>query len=334
MPSHVLVGLSGPAQAASDAQPPKDPKSAPKRSRKLGVGRLIKLVLLAVTIAAVGLAVWFFQPVPLVMGLVHTVTSKASTLNIPTTFNVTGASGTPEEQAQAEATSSVTTSTTPAPDASTSPVPDVHPPTLEAAARLAKLQAKSRAASGAAASTGASPTKATATPATLPKATATLPSEAEPATVAADPSGGATVAASTAASAPAAAEPPPLAAPPAPARPAAAPPPQARTAPAIATRPPLYSATDKDVAPPRPIVQQRLGGIVGAIDAGAEVTIEYVVDERGYVESAKAKSVPRSVGESVLMATGLHAIKSWRFQPAEKNGQPVRYRNSISFGAY
>ena len=99
--------------------------------------------------------------------------------------------------------------------------------------------------------------------------------------------------------------------------------------------PRVYSIADLDVTPPEAIEgNKKLGGIVGAIEPKATVTIEYVVNELGIVEWAKGKTSPRTVGESLLIATGLQVIKSWRFLPAHKNGQAVSYRKLISFGAY
>lgn len=98
----------------------------------------------------------------------------------------------------------------------------------------------------------------------------------------------------------------------------------------------LYGESDAGVTPPEPVGsdRRRLGGLAGAIKPGATVTIEFIVNELGAVESAKAKTPPRTLGESLLLATSLHAIKSWRFRPAQKDGQPVSYQKSISFGAY
>ena len=308
MSNHVLVGLFGPTQAAEESTPTKDAAGGTKaKAPKLGFLRLLKLVFVAVVIAGVGIPVWFFQPIPMVTAMFHSVASQTS---IPAVFNPTGSS-TPD-QTQAEVSPSAeaaSASATPSAEASTHAIPDVHPTTLPVVkVPTARRQARSNSLS------------------------AGEPASALPdgQVVAAPDGSGVTASAATGQSA-APLERVPIAGPAA-ERPAA-PLPRSRIAPA-ATRTPLYSSADADVAPPKPIIQQKLGGIIGAIEPGAEVTIEFVVNEQGEVEFAKAKGVPRSVGESLLMATGLHAIKSWRFDPAQKNGQPVRYRNSISFGAY
>jgi periplasmic protein TonB len=306
MSNHVLVGLFGPTQAAEDSTPPKDAAGRTKtKAPKLGFLRLLKLVFVAVVIAGVGIGVWFLQPIPMVTAMFHSVASQTS---IPAVFNPTGSS--PPDQTQAEvppSAAAASASATPSAEASPNAIPDVHPTTL-VKVPTARRQARSSSLS------------------------AGEPASALPdgqVVAAADGSGVTASAATGQAAAPP--ERVPIASPAAERR--AAPLPQSPIAPAAA-RTPLYSSADADVAPPKPIIQQKLGGIVGAIEPGAEVTIEFVVNEQGEVEFAKAKGVPRSVGESLLMATGLHAIKSWRFDPAQRNGQPVRYRNSISFGAY
>jgi TonB family protein len=108
--------------------------------------------------------------------------------------------------------------------------------------------------------------------------------------------------------------------------------PAREVSPAVPSR--VYGAADLDVTPPESIGRQKLGGLVGAIQPGAVVTIEFIVNETGTVESAKATTSPRTLGESLLLATGLHAVKSWQFRPARRNGQAVSYRKSLSFGAY
>ena len=50
--------------------------------------------------------------------------------------------------------------------------------------------------------------------------------------------------------------------------------------------------------------------------------VEVVISETGEVELAKLISAPANVHESMLLS----AIKAWRFVPAEKDGQAVRYR--------
>ena len=63
---------------------------------------------------------------------------------------------------------------------------------------------------------------------------------------------------------------------------------------------------------------------VGARNSNLEQVglVEVVVSEVGEVEQVKLISVPRNVHESMLLS----AIKAWCFDPAEKDGMAVRYR--------
>lgn len=53
--------------------------------------------------------------------------------------------------------------------------------------------------------------------------------------------------------------------------------------------------------------------------------LEVVIDERGLVESA----IMRRPAHPAYDTTLLNAVKSWRFQPATRNGAPVKYRKSF-----
>jgi hypothetical protein len=97
----------------------------------------------------------------------------------------------------------------------------------------------------------------------------------------------------------------------------------------------VYSAEDVDVIPPETINPQKLGNLrTGAIKPDDKVTIEVLINVEGYVEEARGRTAPRNVGESLLLATSLHAVKSWVFRPALKDGTPVAYRKLITFEGY
>ena len=53
--------------------------------------------------------------------------------------------------------------------------------------------------------------------------------------------------------------------------------------------------------------------------------IELVIAPDGRVESVKLVGVPRDVHDSMLLS----AAKAWEFEPARKNGVPVRYRKTV-----
>jgi hypothetical protein len=97
----------------------------------------------------------------------------------------------------------------------------------------------------------------------------------------------------------------------------------------------IFSALDEDVTPPETIHPQKLGNLkTGTLTPDDMVNIEVVVNDHGIVEAAWGRTSPRTVGESLLLATSLHAVKSWAFRPAIKDGNPVAYRKLITFQGY
>jgi hypothetical protein len=93
----------------------------------------------------------------------------------------------------------------------------------------------------------------------------------------------------------------------------------------------VYSQLDTDVTPPSPFRAQRLDSYIQAPGTYDDATIELTVDAHGTVEAVKAGRAPRTLAESLLLTTALHAAKSWHFRPAMKDGAPVPYRQLIVF---
>ena len=93
----------------------------------------------------------------------------------------------------------------------------------------------------------------------------------------------------------------------------------------------IYSPDDADVNPP---VAIRSPGLAG--DEASEVEtaslIEILVSETGFVESARGWQRPATLGAALESTTALSVVKTWRFLPAHKNGQPVKYRTTVPFG--
>jgi hypothetical protein len=84
----------------------------------------------------------------------------------------------------------------------------------------------------------------------------------------------------------------------------------------------VYSAADAEVAPPV-FVRTRLPAAPSpAVRADELPEVEVVVSPTGDVESVKLLTQPTGVGPAMMLS----AIKNWRFHPATRDGQPVRYR--------
>lgn len=54
--------------------------------------------------------------------------------------------------------------------------------------------------------------------------------------------------------------------------------------------------------------------------------IEIIINPDGFVASVKAVTKPTSLAESLEYHNGLSVAKSWQFQPAMRDGQPVSYK--------
>jgi hypothetical protein len=91
----------------------------------------------------------------------------------------------------------------------------------------------------------------------------------------------------------------------------------------------VYSAADADVAPPVQIYP-RFAEATEHATANAS-PIEIVVDESGRVQSAVLARRPANMGETVTGTMMIGAAKTWRFRPATKDGQPVKYRRILWF---
>jgi len=95
--------------------------------------------------------------------------------------------------------------------------------------------------------------------------------------------------------------------------------------------PPVYTVKDADVVPPTPILPRLLAGLrpsTPGIRPDA-LTVAVVVAPDGSVESVRGLVTPQSMGETVLLTEALSAVKSWRFSPATKDGEPVKYEQVV-----
>jgi hypothetical protein len=82
-----------------------------------------------------------------------------------------------------------------------------------------------------------------------------------------------------------------------------------------------YSGRDADVTPPVPLSREAAAPPAGAPSA----TYDVVVNPSGAVEQIRKISGDSGMRESMMRAH----IKSWKFRPATRGGQPVRYRMQV-----
>ena len=111
-------------------------------------------------------------------------------------------------------------------------------------------------------------------------------------------------------------------------------PPPAAAAPASPTRadggpkgPRIYSLADKDVVAPV-VIRQSTPTIpysVARTMAGQSGVLEIVINEKGDIEGA----VMREPVNNVFDAAVLMAAKTWKYRPAMKEGQPVKYMKRV-----
>ena len=84
----------------------------------------------------------------------------------------------------------------------------------------------------------------------------------------------------------------------------------------------VYSNVDSEVVPPA-LVRSRLpSDPPKGMRSDALPEVEIVVSSSGEVESVKLVTEQAGVGPSMMLS----AIKAWRFRPATRDGEPVRYR--------
>lgn len=88
---------------------------------------------------------------------------------------------------------------------------------------------------------------------------------------------------------------------------------------------PTYNATDPGVTPPvllSPLVPRSLSQARPNAPAG---DVRILINPDGTVESVRATVDPKTMGEAIIITNALSMAKTWRFQPATKDGKPVRY---------
>jgi Gram-negative bacterial TonB protein C-terminal len=95
--------------------------------------------------------------------------------------------------------------------------------------------------------------------------------------------------------------------------------------------PPIYGKDDSDVLPPKPLLPRLLAGLTPSsprvrLEA---LTIAVIVNEDGNVDSVRGVVAPQNLSESLLLTQALSMVKSWRFSPAMRDGEPVKYKQIV-----
>ncbi len=87
----------------------------------------------------------------------------------------------------------------------------------------------------------------------------------------------------------------------------------------------VFDSTDTTVTPPVTIRQEMPHWIRGPIPLPGPGTVEIIISKTGVIERATiVQSMVNFYDRQILDAT-----KNWRYQPAQLDGQPVRFRKQI-----
>jgi hypothetical protein len=87
----------------------------------------------------------------------------------------------------------------------------------------------------------------------------------------------------------------------------------------------VYSSGDLGVVPPRPLQPLLPRDPPRGIDVSQLGIVEFVVDQAGDVEVVALVRESGDMHESMILAV----IKAWRFEPAMKDGLPVKFRHRM-----
>ena len=90
--------------------------------------------------------------------------------------------------------------------------------------------------------------------------------------------------------------------------------------------PAIYDSSDADVLAPVTL-RQEMPSFYRPITIERVAVLFVVVDEMGRVESAIVTTPLDAYYNSMLM----QAAKTWRYQPARRDGAPVKFRKGIQF---
>jgi hypothetical protein len=87
----------------------------------------------------------------------------------------------------------------------------------------------------------------------------------------------------------------------------------------------VYSSQDAGVVPPRPLQPLLPRDAPRGVAPEQLGIVEFVVDQAGDVEVVALVRESGDIHESMMLAV----IKAWRFEPAMKDGLPVKFRQRM-----
>ena len=87
----------------------------------------------------------------------------------------------------------------------------------------------------------------------------------------------------------------------------------------------IFSSSSEGVSPPVGVRPQLPRELPADLTPDQLTRLELIVSEAGTVDSVKLLGTPRTVHDFMFVS----AAKAWLFQPALKDGQPVRYRKTV-----
>jgi hypothetical protein len=98
---------------------------------------------------------------------------------------------------------------------------------------------------------------------------------------------------------------------------------------AVVDAEPVYSATDPGVVPATLVREQRLSAAAVPSGRTRPLRLEVIVSAAGTVEHARFLAAPQRMTDMMLLSSA----KTWEFNPAHKDGKPVRSRVVLSWVA-
>ena len=93
---------------------------------------------------------------------------------------------------------------------------------------------------------------------------------------------------------------------------------------------PIYSKSDSEVTPPQQVYPALPAELPTGFMKRALTVVDLVIAPDGLVEHVHLRTPPRDIHEFMLLS----AAKAWRFEPALRDGRPVRFLHSVALTSF